>query len=128
MDVKILQKLTAIKQKFRSLPPQDREKLGIALLKINLGVNGEDDRSLAKTFIEDLHIDLKEDRLEAFMNFLHSTSSNIPAELLDHSPRDIIHSEIEKQISEKFRKSDLKTYNEDELETLKDYPKPFHKG
>lgn len=115
MDAKILQKLALIKQKFRDLPPKEREKLGIALLKINLGVNSGEEFLQAKVFLEGLTLELKKDRLDGFMNFLHSTSSNIPANLLDHSPVAAAHEAIEKQV------------REDEIETLKDYPKPFHK-
>jgi hypothetical protein len=113
MDPKVLQKLTLIKQKFRDLPPKEREKLGIALLKINLGVNSEEEFLQAKIFIEGLALELKKDRLDGFMNFLHSTSSKIPVDLLDHSPLSVAHEAIEKQV------------REDEIETLKDYPKPF---
>lgn len=116
MDAKILQKLKLIKQKFRALPPKEREKLGIALLKINLGVNSDEEFLQARMFIEGLALELKKDRLEGFMNFLHSTSSQIPVDLLDHSPLAAAHEAIEKQV------------REDEVETLKDYPRPFPKG
>lgn len=125
MDAKVLQKLTAIKQKFRELSAPDREKLGIAFLKINLGVNSETDTALAREFIQGLNVELKKDRLDAFMNYLHATSSQIPVDLLDRGHQGAAHAAIEKQISQKFRKSDLSTYNEDEVETLKDYPHPF---
>lgn len=125
MDAKVLQKLTAIKQKFRELSALDREKLGIAFLKINLGVNSDADTTLARQFIQGLHVELKKDRLDAFMNYLHATSSQIPIDLLEQGHQGVAHAAIEKQISQKFRKSDLSTYNEDEVETLKDYPRPF---
>lgn len=128
MDSKVLQKLTAIKQKFRDLSPEEREKLGIALLKVNIGVNSTTDFELVKSFVGELGLEVKKDHLESFMNYLHSTSSNIPVELLNHSPLDAAHEAIEKQVSQKLRKSDLSTYSEDEIETLKDYPRPFQKG
>lgn len=110
MDSKILQKLTSIKQKFRSLSPFEREKISVALLKINLGVNGADEMLTVRHFLEDLEIDLKPESLDGFMGYLHSSSSNIPVNMLDHT-----------------RPEDLPEYKEDEVETLKEGSRPFPK-
>ena len=125
MDPKLLQKLTTIKEKFRDLSQKDRERLSVSLLKINLGVQSDEEYELVKNFIADLEIDLEPEKLDHFMGYLHSSSSNIPVDLLHHPSHDDIAQAIQEEITKKFKKSDLKTYDEEELDTIKEKIKPF---
>jgi hypothetical protein len=114
--------LMLLKEKFRSLPLEDRESLGISLLKINLGVHSERDIGMVQGFLDGLKIQLDQGHLDGFMEYLHSPAANVPNDGSMAPTNPEYTEKLKKHYSQSIKSSELDLYDGDEdgVETLKE--------
>lgn len=114
------EKLRELKKNFQAMDASARDKIIESFHKINLGVNEDEDITRAMRFFGPVSMELKPEKLQLMIQFLLSDSSHPPAQLiLEESV-----TEVEHLGSEPTDKG-LPSYNEDELETLREDFKPF---
>lgn len=109
-----LNQLKNLKQKFRTFSSQERQQLGVSLLKMKLGVHQPQEAQQVFDFLGQFHMRVTVDNLDLLMNYLHSEDHSLPEFL---AMEDSLH----------FSQSDmaLPSYQEDEVETLKEPLPPF---
>lgn len=122
MDEAQKQLLKDVKTRFRALSPKDREKIGIALLKVNLGVNSLEERLLVENFLSGLPLELRTGKLDPLLNYLHSTHISPPEFSGWFAPAAVSTESSESGVS---GSTPLPEYRADEVETLKEPVRPL---
>lgn len=123
MNEEKIQKLKALRDKFRSLAPKEREALSVCFLKVKLGVNNDQELINMKTFLGDFKISLRPENMDNLINYIHSKSHSLPAFI---AMEDSV-TEIDAMESQTFRTSILPEYNVDEVETIREKLSPIKK-
>lgn len=124
MDDAQKQLLKDVKTRFRSLEPKERERIGIALLKVNLGVNNPDEKLVVENFLSGLPLELRTGKLDPLLNYLHSTHASPPEFSGWFAPGSV--SEV--SASGLSGNTPLPEYREDEVDTLKEPLRPLTDG
>lgn len=125
MDERQKELLKDVKRRFRALVPKERERIGIALLKVNLGVNSLEEKLLVENFLSGLPLELRTGKLDPLLNYLHSTHVSPPEFSGWFAPGAVSSEFSESGLS---GNTPLPEYREDEVETLKEPMKPLGGG
>lgn len=122
MNEERIQKLKALREKFRSLAPKEREALSVCFLKVKLGVNNDQELIKMQTFLGDFRISLKPENLDNLINYIHSKTHSLPAFIaMEDSVTEIDAVES----SQSFSQNILPAYNVDEVETIREKLPPM---
>lgn len=117
MDVKNVQKIKELKEKFLSLTRKQREQVSVSFLKVKLGVNSPEELKTVTDFLDGFTMELTAENLDHMINYLHSKAHTLPEFI---ALEDSI-TEIQKAIKE----NDLPDYDPLEAETIRDEVKPI---
>lgn len=115
--------LRDVKRRFRALEPKDRERIGIAMLKVNLGVNSVEERLLVEGFLSGLPLELRVGKLDPLLNYLHTGGNAAPPDFSGWYVRGDFNTNTNSQSG--VSDHGLPGYNEDEVDTIKEPLKPF---
>lgn len=112
--------LRRLKKKFQGLAGKTREDLSVCLLKLNLGVQSDPELARVKDFLEGFPLQLAPAKLDTFIDFLHSDSTQSPELIVFEGTVTKVELNDPETTGQKLNK-----YREDEVETLRDRIKPF---
>jgi hypothetical protein len=120
MKQKYKEQLRSLKKKFQALPGKSREDLSVCLLKLNLGVQSDPELMRVKDFLEGFPLQLAPAKLDIFIDFLHSDTTQPPEIVVFEGTVTKVDLNNPEMTGKK-----LSRYREDEVETLKDKIRPF---
>lgn len=113
--------LKELRRRFRDLSSEQREKLGVAMLKVNLGVNSDEEYVMVQEFLKEIPLEVKQGKLDTLMSFLHAETSFQVPDISGWIDKTALTNSGEKE------NKNLSSYSEDELDTLKEPVLPLPK-
>lgn len=131
MTEAVIKAVKSLKERYRALSKKDREGLGVALLKCNLGVSTTDEIASVRQFLADFPLALTAGELDDFLTFLHAKDTSLPIHLpltdgaVTLPPYESADVDTLETARNAIRDTGLPDYNDEEIDTLREPLKPF---
>jgi hypothetical protein len=131
MTEAVIKAVKNLKERYQTLPKKERENLSVALLKCNLGVSTTEETAAVKLFLADFPLTLVAGELDDFLSFLHAKDTSLPQHLplsggvVTLPPYENADVDTLETSRNTLRGESLPSYNEEEVDTLRDPLKPF---